>query len=481
MKWCFILGLCITLFGVHVFAAVALVKTEQLAKNRFFRLAFFLILSDACLMIEYAWHTIIMNTNDLYTEGPHQDQCLVFIHLVPASILSSLLMTFFMCLQRLNATFRTPKRTLTILTSNVAIGLGFLFSHVYFLCRCAFEFNNKVKRVPFPCAPNYNTEKRYLLFVDVPNTLFVTLIACCYIVVIFRIMQTRQQVNGDQGLSELQIQQERKAALRMRCNMITLSCIMGVTACSILPRTLYGLHANFTGTINDEIVRATNNLLLLNPLVDPFIYIFRIEEVRCQLICRFRSNRTTPSTLTTQSAITSTSRTLFGGMADPTLRNASLSPDSTANVTDGLRNPTADESSSRSDVNESTGSAQFDSVGGNNMAAIIQSFSIVSQSVDNARQVSTDSQPYRQPKSTESGPAKKFDLAQWYQNRNMEDVPLAVHGSVQNRPTLPLSTTPSLGYLSTTVCPTAGVRSDAFSNVDIWLHHYKGALLRVRM
>ncbi|CAC5394326.1 unnamed protein product [Mytilus coruscus] len=55
--------------------------------------------------------------------------------------------------------------------------------------------------------------------------------------------------------------------------------------------------------------------------------------------------------------------------------------DSTTNVTDGLRNPTADESSSRSDVNESTGSAQFDSVGGNNMAAIIQSFSIVSQSV----------------------------------------------------------------------------------------------------
>ncbi|CAC5365159.1 unnamed protein product [Mytilus coruscus] len=49
----------------------------------------------------------------------------------------------------------------------------------------------------------------------------------------------------------------------------------------------------------------------------------------------------------------------------------------------------------------------------------------------------------------------------------MEDVPLAVHGSVQNRPTLPLSTTPSLGYLSTTLYPTAGVRSDAFSNVDI--------------
>ncbi|CAC5381776.1 unnamed protein product [Mytilus coruscus] len=147
---------------------------------------------------------------------------------------------------------------------------------------------------------------------------------------------------------------------------------------------------------------------------------------------------------------------------------SALAPDSTANVTDGLRNPTADESSSRSDVNESTGSAQFDSVGGNNMAAIIQSFSIVSQSVAQcASGLQQTVSLIANQKSTESGPAKKFDLALWYQNRNMEDVPLAVHGFVQNRPTLPLSTTPSLGYLSTTVCPTAGVRSDAFSNVDI--------------
>ncbi|CAC5424811.1 unnamed protein product [Mytilus coruscus] len=142
--------------------------------------------------------------------------------------------------------------------------------------------------------------------------------------------------------------------------------------------------------------------------------------------------------------------------------------DSTANVTDGLRNPTADESSSRSDVNESTGSAQFDSVGDNNMAAIIQSFSIVSQSVAQcASGLQQTVSLIANQKNTESGPAKKFGLAQWYQNRNMEDVPLAVHGSVQNRPTLPLSTTPSLGYLSTALCPTAGVRSDAFSNVDI--------------
>ncbi|CAC5381803.1 unnamed protein product [Mytilus coruscus] len=318
MKWGFILGLCITLFGAHVFAAVALVKTGQLAKNQFFRLAFLLIISDASLMIEYAWYTILMNTNDFYTDGPHQDQCLVLVHLIPASILSSLLMTFSMCLQRINATVIVTKRILTILTSTIAISLGFLFSHVYFSCRCVWEFIRKVQRVQFPCAPNYNTQKRFLLFADAPNALFVTLIACSYIVLILRILRKRKHVNGIQGLSELQIQQEKKAALRMRYNMITLSCIIIVTAVSILPRTLYGLYINFTGTINDEIVRATNNLLLLNPLVDPFIYIFRIEEVRCQLICRFRSNRTTPSTSTMQpaNATTSTSRTIVYGMAN---------------------------------------------------------------------------------------------------------------------------------------------------------------------
>ncbi|CAC5375216.1 unnamed protein product [Mytilus coruscus] len=87
--------------------------------------------------------------------------------------------------------------------------------------------------------------------------------------------------------------------------------------------------------------------------------------------------------------------------------------DSTANVTDGLRNPTADESSSRSDVNELTGSAQFDSVGGNNMAVIIQSFRIVSQSVAQcASSLQQTVSLIANQKSTESGPAKKFDLAQ---------------------------------------------------------------------
>ncbi|VDI83594.1 Hypothetical predicted protein [Mytilus galloprovincialis] len=127
-----------------------------------------------------------------------------------------------------------------------------------------------------------------------------------------------------------------------------------------------------------------------------------------------------------------------------------------------LRNPTADESSSRSNVNEATGSAHFDSVGGNNMAAIMQSFSIVSQS---AAQCASGLQQtvslIANQKCTESSSSKKFDLAQWYHNRNAEDAPLIGNGAIQSR-----QTPPSLGYSSITPGKT-GVRSDSSSNVDI--------------
>lgn len=278
-------------------AAVMLAKTRKLAKNRFFQMAFLLIITDACLMIEYVWLTVIMNTHDLGLDGFHQTHCLVFAHLLPAAIQCSLLMTLCMCLHRLNATFTTPKRVLNILTSNIAMGVGFVVIHVYDLLRCVLELLDDF--VLLPCGPQYNTEKSFLLFIDGPNAVFVLLIACCYIVAIWRMRKNRYLVNETESLTQQQIQQRKKASLRMRYNLITLSCIIVVTACSILPRTLYGLYINVNDNINGDINRATNNLLLLNPLLDPFIYIFRIKQIRCQFVCKcFQSNKTTPSNTT---------------------------------------------------------------------------------------------------------------------------------------------------------------------------------------
>ncbi|CAC5383137.1 unnamed protein product [Mytilus coruscus] len=100
------------------------------------------------------------------------------------------------------------------------------------------------------------------------------------------------------------------------------------------------------------------------------------------------------------------------------------------------------------------------------MAAIIQSFSILSQCV---AQCSSGLQHtvnlIANQKSTESDPAKKFRSGtvvpeQKYGGRTTSRARIR-----KDRPKL--VTAPSLGYSSTTMCHTAGVRSYAYTNVDI--------------
>ena len=79
-----------------------------------------------------------------------------------------------------------------------------------------------------------------------------------------------------------QNRREIHATKRMRKNVITLTLIVVVSLCSILPRAIHGLcvqgRANSENTLT--FIRIANNFLLLNPLCDPFIYIFRIKEFR---------------------------------------------------------------------------------------------------------------------------------------------------------------------------------------------------------
>ncbi|CAC5415020.1 unnamed protein product [Mytilus coruscus] len=221
----------------------------------------------------------------------------------------SLLMTFFMCLQRLNATFRASTRILKIFTSNIAVGLGLLLVHVYVLCRFVLEFNHvnrtKTQGEPYPCELQYYTQQTFSLYMEIPNLVFVTLTWSCYAVVILRIYKSQRKTVGIEGLTEFQIKQKRKASLRMRYNFLTLGCIIVVTACSISPRSVYGMYSYISESKNSEVIKTTNELLLLNPLIDPFLYIFRDKKIHQRLICKcFKSNKTTPISIDVQPTIT---------------------------------------------------------------------------------------------------------------------------------------------------------------------------------
>ena len=64
MKWIFIIMICTILLIVHACSIIVLVKSKQISKNQFVSFALYLSLSDAFMMGEYIWHTMINHHHD---------------------------------------------------------------------------------------------------------------------------------------------------------------------------------------------------------------------------------------------------------------------------------------------------------------------------------------------------------------------------------------------------------------------------------
>ncbi|CAC5364002.1 unnamed protein product [Mytilus coruscus] len=248
------------------------------------------------MMVESIWHAAI--GGDVNASESSHYQCTILSHLTPGTILFSLLQTLFICLERLNATFAISNRILKQLTSNLSVGIGFIITHVYVLLRCIVELldgeGNSDK--PKGCDPTYTFQKEFLLFNEIPNVVLVTVITSCYIAIIVRMVKQRKNLTEPEGLTDLQIKQNKKSALKMHRNVVTLSCIVVITLCAILPRCIYGLYFQSRPDPYarvSSVHEAVNVILLLNPLFDPFVYILRMKEFRDRLKCHCfkRNNR----------------------------------------------------------------------------------------------------------------------------------------------------------------------------------------------
>lgn len=283
MKWIFILIICTILLIVHVCSIIVLVKSKQISKNRFVSFALYLSLSDACMMGEYIWHTMIQFHHD--GSNKYLYMCMLVKHLIAGTVLFSLLQVLFICLERLNATIRTPSRILKSMTGDKAVGIALFLAHVYVLIRYFVDSSFG----PMPCTAEYTIQKSFLLYIDTPCFILVLLIVLCYIGVIIRIIGNQRKVGVSEGTTDLQLSQREQDKIRIRKNITTLSFIVVVTVCSILPRTIFGLYLQLSvepckGLLH--VISATNALILLNPLCDPFIYIFRFKQYRDYLKCK---------------------------------------------------------------------------------------------------------------------------------------------------------------------------------------------------
>lgn len=175
MKWIFIIMICTILLIVHACSIIVLVKSKQISKNQFVSFALYLSLSDAFMMGEYIWHTMINHHHD--GSNTYLYLCMLVIHLIAGTVLFSLLQVLFICLERLNATIRTPSRTLKSMTSNIAVGIALVLIHLYVLIR----YFVGISFGPRPCTGEYNIQKSLPLYIDTPCFVLILLIVMCYI------------------------------------------------------------------------------------------------------------------------------------------------------------------------------------------------------------------------------------------------------------------------------------------------------------
>ncbi|CAG2218378.1 unnamed protein product [Mytilus edulis] len=279
-----VVTICSLLFVVHICVIGLLVKTKNWSASRFLSLALYLSISDAVMMVETIWQAVVRGILTESTRDSYHTQCIILYNLTSGTVTFSLLQTLFICFERLNATFTVSSLILRRLTSNVAVGVGFLIVHLYVLIRYLLDVFAQKDFVPSKgCDIAYTFQKEFLHFNEIPKVLLVFLIAGCYVTIIIRIVKRKSKVFTIDGFTELQEKKRKKAAKKMRSNVITLSCIIVVSVCSIIPRTVYGLYVQNFAVSNEEtptIAFIVNCLLLLNPVCDPFIYILRLNKLR---------------------------------------------------------------------------------------------------------------------------------------------------------------------------------------------------------
>ncbi|CAC5386558.1 TAAR [Mytilus coruscus] len=234
--------------------------------SKFKTLVLCLSISDITLVLEVLSFIITSYTDN--GKDTVEYSCAALKHVMAGTFIFSLYQCFVICLERLNATFATNKGYLHVITSLRGVCTCFVLIQVVM----ALHLVNDITRGHKPCTTPSISVPSFVLVVDLPVLLLCIAIVGVYIVIIFRIVR-QQSINQTLGLGNA------RSADVMKKSAITLGIIIAVSLVGIMPRPLLAVVSMFTGkTFTSFWMTLSNVLLLLNPLVDPIIYVFCVKE-----------------------------------------------------------------------------------------------------------------------------------------------------------------------------------------------------------
>lgn len=301
IAWIVSLIISTAILTLHCSSVYVSVTSKELKKFRFLVLALYLSLSDSALGFEYIYITIL-NFSQL-TGNAYLYQCMLMKHIIAGTIFSSLLQTLILCIDRFNGTFVPRKKVLGKLTSNRVVVLCFVLTHTIAVIRFLIE----LRKDPVPCDVEYTLTPIFVFSIDGFIIALVVAIIAMYIATMIRIKMKLKVAVGqgptEPGVANSTITNSMTTnnAAATRKHVTTLGCIILVAMISMLPRSLvvYYVYANGLSEPAVGFMWFANNVLLvLGPLLDPVIYVFRLKKYREILkkkFCSCRSSTVMPS------------------------------------------------------------------------------------------------------------------------------------------------------------------------------------------
>ncbi|VDH95107.1 Hypothetical predicted protein [Mytilus galloprovincialis] len=275
-------GIVTILLLLHGLSLYILNFSKELNHSPFLVLALYVSLSDITLGLEFLYHNVLRFMNS--QSAPFQYQYMAIRYLTCGTYLWSLMQTLLICIERLNAILITKKGILVYLTSNKCVVLCFILS--LFIALLMFG----VETIGGPVQPDpKNTATPLIVFsFDILNLCITVSIISVYVVVVNRIFHAQRNVQTS-GLTASQSAKKTRDTKKMRKNVITLGMIIALVLVAFLLRSFAVLYLYTVNEyeIDDIVFIICNNVfLLLNPLLDPVIYILRIKNFRDHLRCK---------------------------------------------------------------------------------------------------------------------------------------------------------------------------------------------------
>ncbi|CAC5358858.1 unnamed protein product [Mytilus coruscus] len=244
-------------------------KSSKLRKSRFEKLVLHLSISDIIFLVEVITY-ILLKEFDIGLDISYKYACLTVRNLTAGTYIFSLFQCFLICLERLNATFVVDKTAIRGITSGKGVVIGCIICHLGSVLQTVIEillFQTSLS----VCNTSASSIKTALV---IPMTLLCICIILIYLIIVVRIYNRQNQHPGSS-------RNTMTAKMTIKA-FKTLSVVMSITLIANIPSCIISLYSEFFGrteTISRWIVYC-NTLVIVNPLLDPIIYVFRLEDFR---------------------------------------------------------------------------------------------------------------------------------------------------------------------------------------------------------